>query len=159
MTRFAKEWWIKSFPNHVTYIENTYLCIVCTIRPRSTDIHRCHLIRSVVWGADRPRLHCRTVSCDLMKIAHARFHNPMVTSQSVSRTTVPAGGSEPLQGDFHHHHHHHHHHHLFLNREGRWGTTDDFKTSFLHYFLFSTSINHKRCEFSECLPLNSRSIV
>ena len=26
-----------------------------------------------------------------------------------------------------------HHHHQFLNREGRWGTTDDFATSFLHF--------------------------
>ena len=25
-------------------------------------------------------------------------------------------------------------HHLSLNREGRWGTTDDFITSFLHLF-------------------------
>ena len=33
-----------------------------------------------------------------------------------------------------HHHHHHRHHHLFLNRKGRWGTTDDFATSFLHFF-------------------------
>ena len=31
------------------------------------------------------------------------------------------------------HHHHHHNHHLSLNREGRWGTTDDFATSFLHF--------------------------
>ena len=31
------------------------------------------------------------------------------------------------------HHYHHHHHHQFLNREGRWGTTDDFATSFLHF--------------------------
>ena len=30
--------------------------------------------------------------------------------------------------------HHHHHHHQFLNREGRWGTTDDFVTNFLHFF-------------------------
>ena len=28
---------------------------------------------------------------------------------------------------------HHHHHHLSLNSEGRWGTTDDFETSFLHF--------------------------
>ena len=28
--------------------------------------------------------------------------------------------------------HHHHHHHQSPNREGRWGTTDDFATSFLH---------------------------
>ena len=27
-----------------------------------------------------------------------------------------------------------HHHHLSLNGEGRWGTTDDFTTSFLHFF-------------------------
>ena len=35
-----------------------------------------------------------------------------------------------------HHHHHHHHHHQSLNREGRWGTTDDFATSFLHFSIF-----------------------
>ena len=28
--------------------------------------------------------------------------------------------------------------HLSLNREGRWGATDDFVTSFLHFSLFST---------------------
>ena len=39
----------------------------------------------------------------------------------------------------HHHHHHHHHHHQFLNRDRRWGTVDDFATSFLHFFLFSTA--------------------
>ena len=31
------------------------------------------------------------------------------------------------------HHHHHHYHHQSLNSEGRWGTTDDFATSFLHF--------------------------
>ena len=34
----------------------------------------------------------------------------------------------------------HHHHHLSLNREGRWGTTNDFTTSFLHFSLFSTAL-------------------
>ena len=34
-----------------------------------------------------------------------------------------------------------HHHHQSLNREGHWGTTDDFTTSFLHFFfLFSTAL-------------------
>ena len=33
-----------------------------------------------------------------------------------------------------------HHHHHSLNREGRWGTTDDFATSFLHFSLFSTAL-------------------
>ena len=30
--------------------------------------------------------------------------------------------------------------HLSLNREGRWGTTDDFTNSFLHFSLFSTGL-------------------
>ena len=30
--------------------------------------------------------------------------------------------------------------HRSLNREGRWGTTDDFATSFLHFSLFSTAL-------------------
>ena len=34
----------------------------------------------------------------------------------------------------------HHHHHLSLNRDGRWCTTDDFITSFLHSFLSSTAL-------------------
>ena len=33
-----------------------------------------------------------------------------------------------------------HHHHQSLYREGRWGTTDDFTTSFLHFSLFSTAL-------------------
>ena len=37
-------------------------------------------------------------------------------------------------------HHHHHHHHQSLNCKGRWGTTDDFATSFLHFPLFSTAL-------------------
>ena len=37
-------------------------------------------------------------------------------------------------------HYHHHHHHQSLNCEGRWGTTDDFATSFLHFSLFSTAL-------------------
>ena len=35
---------------------------------------------------------------------------------------------------------HHHHHHLSLNREGRWGTTNDIATGFLHFSLFSTAL-------------------
>ena len=31
-------------------------------------------------------------------------------------------------------------HRLSLNREGRWGKTDDFATSFLHFYLFSTAL-------------------
>ena len=32
------------------------------------------------------------------------------------------------------------HHHQSLHRVGRWGTTDDFATSFLHFSLFSTAL-------------------
>ena len=35
--------------------------------------------------------------------------------------------------------HHHHYHHLSLNREGCWGTTNDFITNCLHFPLFSTA--------------------
>ena len=35
---------------------------------------------------------------------------------------------------------HHYYHHQFLNREGRWGTTDNFATSFLHFSLLSTAL-------------------
>ena len=45
-----------------------------------------------------------------------------------------------LNFNMNHHHHHHHHHHLYLNREDRWGTADDFTTSFLHFSLFSTTL-------------------
>ena len=45
------------------------------------------------------------------------------------------------------------HLHLFLfNRGGRWGKTDDFTTSFLHYFsLFSTAI----WDFANSRPVHS----
>ena len=50
-----------------------------------------------------------------------------------------------------HHHHHHHHHHLFLNRMGRWGTTDDFTTRFLQISLFSTAL----CDLANSRPVHS----
>ena len=46
---------------------------------------------------------------------------------------------------------HHHHHHLFLNREGRWGTADDFATGFLHFSLFSTAL----CDLANSRPVHS----
>ena len=39
----------------------------------------------------------------------------------------------------------HHHRHLSLNREGRWGTTDDFATIFLHLSLFSAALCDLAC--------------
>ena len=57
------------------------------------------------------------------------------------------------------------HHHLSPNREGRWGTTDDFATSFLHFSLFSTALcdlpNSRPCPFPDVvfppLPLSALS--
>ena len=55
---------------------------------------------------------------------------------------------------------HHHRHHLSLNRGGRWGTTADFATSFLHFFPCSSlpsgtcrtpGLSIPRC----CLPTSS----
>ena len=42
--------------------------------------------------------------------------------------------------DVHHHYHHYHYYHLSLNREGRWGTTDDFATSFQQLTLANSAI-------------------
>ena len=44
-----------------------------------------------------------------------------------------------------------HHHHFSQNREGRWGTTDDFTISFLHFPLFSTAF----CDFANSRPVHS----
>ena len=41
--------------------------------------------------------------------------------------------------------------HLFLNREGLWGTTDDFTTIFLHFSLFSTA----RWDLANSRPVHS----
>ena len=45
----------------------------------------------------------------------------------------------------------HHHHRQSLNREGRWGTTDDFATSFLHFSLLSTAL----WDFPNSRPVHS----
>ena len=44
-----------------------------------------------------------------------------------------------------------HHHHQSLNREGRWDTTDDFATSFVHFSLFSTAL----WDFPSSRPVHS----
>ena len=45
----------------------------------------------------------------------------------------------------------HHHYHLSLNRQGRWGTTNDFTTSFLHFSLFSAA----HCDLANSRPVHS----
>ena len=54
------------------------------------------------------------------------------------------------------------HLHLFLNRGDRWGTTDDFTTSFLHFSLFSTALwnlSNSRPVHSLMLPSHPFSSV
>ena len=48
-------------------------------------------------------------------------------------------------------HHYHHHHHQSLNREGRWGTTDDFTTSVPHFSQFSTAL----WDLANSMPVHS----
>ena len=51
----------------------------------------------------------------------------------------------------------HHHHYQSINRKGRWGTTDDFTVSFLHFSLFSTAfwdLPNFRPVHESCLYMN-----
>ena len=68
-------------------------------------------------------------------------HGP---SQQSSKEEYKPWRNEVLPQDtthlIHYHHYHYHHHHQSLNREGRWGSIDDFATSFLHFPLFSTAL-------------------
>ena len=59
---------------------------------------------------------------------------PSVTTGPPSVTTGPPSHTTGICFALHHHHH------QSLNRKGRWGTTDDFATSFLHFSLFSTAL-------------------
>ena len=43
------------------------------------------------------------------------------------------------------------HHYQSLNREGRWGTTEDFATGFLHFSLFSTAL----WDLAKSMPVHS----
>ena len=49
------------------------------------------------------------------------------------------------------HNHQQHYHHLSLNHEDRWGTTDDFATSLLHFSLFSAAL----CDLTNSRPVHS----
>ena len=56
---------------------------------------------------------------------------------------ICSDNTDSLTGNHHHHNHHshyHHFHHLSLNRKSRWGTTDDFTTSYLHFSVLSTAL-------------------
>ena len=76
------------------------------------------------------RVHQHSHSCGLHTLLFFLYTTPLsdiIASHSVNPSALCSW-------------HHHHHHHQSLNREGRWGTTDDFATSFLHCSLFSTAL-------------------
>ena len=50
---------------------------------------------------------------------------------------------------------HHHRHHLSFSCEGRWGTTDDFTTSFVHFSVFNCPLGLwklQACPFPDVFP-------
>ena len=65
---------------------------------------------------------------------------PRLLVERKTATAVISNYSLELQHHTYSVHHHHHNHHQSLNREGCWGTTDDFATSLLHFSLFSTAL-------------------
>ena len=72
-------------------------------------------------------------------------HSKLVSTLSISLSSVPSweiiSGLEPSTDTTESRYQSIHiSSHLSLNREGRWGTTDDFATSFLHFSLFSTAL-------------------
>ena len=73
---------------------------------------------------------------------HGNLHQLSVTTSRVTYCILRTHTGTGIHHHHHHYHHHHHHHHQSLNREGRWGTTDDFATSFFLLFLstFSTAL-------------------
>ena len=84
-------------------------------------------------GSTRPVSHTQT-----KKKPFVRANNITDDIKECYNLTVVA--KEPEEEKERHHHHQHHHHHLSLYCEGRWGTTDDFTASFLHFSLFSTAL-------------------
>ena len=68
----------------------------------------------------------RKEKCLLLEKIYLTCKLPSIEESSASETCCTTGN--------------HHHHHLSLNREGRWCTTEDFSTSFLHLSLFSTAL-------------------
>ena len=80
-------------------------------------------------------------------VSHLVNHQLFADNTQLQKSTPP----NDYEALHHHHHHHHQHHHQSLNREGRWGNTDDFATSFLHFSLFFTAL----CDLPNSGPVHS----
>ena len=76
-----------------------------------------HRVTSMVSSgdySDHCRIICIKTACDCVSSIMSRIRSPQEA--------------------------HHHHYHLSLHREVRWGSTDDFTISSLHFPLFSTAL-------------------
>ena len=103
---------------------------------RDQVLHSPSFTRPLFWCAaamrkleDRSRLQKKGPPFHHERYSRAKESNP----QLPGKQQVWGGGREEEIGR-------QHHHHLSLNRQGRWGTTDDYATSFLHFSLFSTAL-------------------
>ena len=88
------------------------------------------------WHVKDPGHSAKSTSSGL----HLNMHTPLTQRRSGLTMPLSKHSVGTYQEMSSHATRHHHHHHQFLNREGRWGTTDDFATSFLHFPLFSTAL-------------------
>ena len=88
--------------------------------------------RKIVFSADVQREQIwHEQRCPLFDVVRPVFPLTTTVSPTFQGTTKLGCGKFPEAR---------HHHYLSLNREGRWGTTDDITTGFLHFFLFSTAL-------------------
>ena len=71
-------------------------------------------------------------SCPPSGVTSERSQHRTIPSNSMQDISCNATPHDAVRWNIIHHRHYHHEH-LSLNREGRWGTTDDFPTSFLHF--------------------------
>ena len=93
-------------------------------------------LSTIAWESERAAPSSVLVSVSVFMALSTVFHSINSPDNSLLSYSVLPGLFLPYWSfqQFHHRHH------QSLNREGRWGTTDDFATSFLHFPLFSTAL-------------------
>ena len=134
-------------------VSDTTIVLICLLRK---DFSR--LTRQTLSATNISRALLRLSSVTVSKFTHPPVLSALLLILYASRflipdfpllLSVPSLSSAPSQGmtlplplrnkpsvDFLNHDHHH----LSLNREGRWGTTDDAASSFFNFPLFSTGL-------------------
>ena len=102
---------------------------------KTIDMTFCTTVKHVRYHTDLQKTINMTF-CTSVK--HARYHTTLLTTLDVTlcllltkRSLFFLHSGAAIS---------HHQHHLYPNCEGRWSTTDDFTTSFLHFSLFSAAL-------------------